>query len=299
MRCKAEQRNEKQSGNAYGICEKCRCLLRCRKGGAFFEYFAVFSYHTVYVYGDSNARNRVERPKSSVLYGVFACGGICHRRRGVGAFFLCYSLHLSDVFFASFFCALSVLITGKIHIDGLIDTCDALGSHGEREKKLQILDDPHAGAFGIAGAVVYFLLFFGVAAELYPLLTPETAAAVFLIFAASRAMTAAQIVTMRLSKQSGLLYTFRKAASGRGTLISSAAVSLGCLAAAAASFSYAGLIPGAAGLLFCLYFRSMAARQFGGISGDLCGWLIHMQELILLLSFLPALLQLGGMADFF
>ena len=76
MRCKAEQRNEKQSGNAYGICEKCRCLLRCRKGGVFFEYFAVFSYHTVYVYGDSNARNRVERPKSSVLYGVFACGGI-------------------------------------------------------------------------------------------------------------------------------------------------------------------------------------------------------------------------------
>ena len=77
-------------------------------------------------------------------------------------FFVCYSLHLSDVFFASFFCALPVLVTGKIHIDGLIDTCDALGSHGAREKKLQILDDPHAGAFGIAGAVVYFLLFFGV-----------------------------------------------------------------------------------------------------------------------------------------
>ena len=112
-------------------------------------------------------------------------------------FFVCYSLHLSDVFFASFFCALPVLVTGKIHIDGLIDTCDALGSHGAREKKLQILDDPHAGAFGIASAVVYFLLFFGVAAELYPLLTPETAAAVFLVFAASRAMAAAQIVTMR------------------------------------------------------------------------------------------------------
>ena len=77
-------------------------------------------------------------------------------------FFVCYSLHLSDVFFASFFCALPVLVTGKIHIDGLIDTCDALGSHSAREKKLQILDDPHAGAFGIAGAVVYFLLFFGV-----------------------------------------------------------------------------------------------------------------------------------------
>ena len=52
-------------------------------------------------------------------------------------FFVCYSLHLSDVFFASFFCALPVLVTGKIHIDGLIDTCDALGSHGVREKSFR------------------------------------------------------------------------------------------------------------------------------------------------------------------
>lgn len=137
------------------------------------------------------------------------------------------------------------------------------------------------------------------AAELYPLLTPETAAAVFLVFAASRAMAAAQIVTMRLSKQSGLLYTFRKAASGRGTLISSAAVSLCCLAAAAASFSYAGLIPRLRDCFSVFIFVPWRRDQFGGISGDLCGWLIHMQELILLLSFLPALLQLGGMADFF
>lgn len=205
-------------------------------------------------------------------------------------FYVCYSLKLSPAFFAAVFCTLPVLITGKIHIDGLIDTCDALGSHGTREKKLQILDDPHAGAFGIAGAVVYFLLLFGTAAELYPRLTPETAAAVFLIFAVSRAVTAAQIVTIELSKKSGLLHTFRKAASRRGVLISSAGVCLCCLAAFAAAFSCMALVPAAAGLLFCLYFRSMAVRQFGGISGDLCGWMIHMTELILLLSFLPALL---------
>lgn len=205
-------------------------------------------------------------------------------------FFLCDSLHLSNFLFAAFFCALPILLTGKIHIDGLIDTCDALGSHGTKEKKLQILDDPHAGAFGIAGAIIYFLLFFGVAAELYPRLTPKTAIPVFLIFAASRAVTAVQIVTMELSKQSGLLYTFRKAASRRAALLSSAAVLLCCFAVTAAFFSYASLIPIAAGLFFCLYFRWMAARNFGGISGDLCGWLIHMQELILLLSFVAVLL---------
>ena len=62
---------------------------------------------------------------------------------------LCRMFSVSDFLYAALFCALTVLITGGIHIDGLIDTSDALGSHGTKEKKLQILADPHAGAFGI------------------------------------------------------------------------------------------------------------------------------------------------------
>lgn len=204
-------------------------------------------------------------------------------------FFACSRLELSAVFFAAFFCALPALITGKIHMDGLIDTCDALGSHGTREKKLEILEDSHAGAFGIAGAILYVLLFAACAAEAYPYLTPVSAAAVCLSFAASRALTAIQIVTMDLSKDRGLLFTFRRAASKKAVLLSAAAVQALCLAAETAVFSAAALFPAAAGLLFSLYFRRTAKKHFGGISGDLCGWMIHMQELMFLLSFLPAL----------
>lgn len=42
-----------------------------------------------------------------------------------------------------------LLVTGGIHIDGFSDTMDALSSHAERQKKLEIMDDPHIGAFGV------------------------------------------------------------------------------------------------------------------------------------------------------
>ena len=45
--------------------------------------------------------------------------------------------------------ALPLLITGGIHLDGFCDTVDALSSHQSRERKLEILKDPHIGAFAL------------------------------------------------------------------------------------------------------------------------------------------------------
>ena len=42
-----------------------------------------------------------------------------------------------------------VLITGGIHLDGLLDTADALSSWQTRERRLEILKDSHAGALAI------------------------------------------------------------------------------------------------------------------------------------------------------
>ena len=49
------------------------------------------------------------------------------------------------------FTLIPIMITGGIHMDGFMDTMDALGSWGDREKKLEILKDSHAGAFAILG----------------------------------------------------------------------------------------------------------------------------------------------------
>lgn len=42
-----------------------------------------------------------------------------------------------------------VWVTGALHLDGLCDLADALGAaHGDRSRLLQVLEDPHVGAFG-------------------------------------------------------------------------------------------------------------------------------------------------------
>lgn len=52
-----------------------------------------------------------------------------------------------------------LLVTGGIHIDGFSDTMDALSSHAERQKKLEIMDDPHIGAFGVRWIIVYMMIY--------------------------------------------------------------------------------------------------------------------------------------------
>ena len=69
------------------------------------------------------------------------------------------------VFRAAVLTVLPVLLSGGIHMDGYMDTCDAIHSYGSREKRLEILKDPHVGAFAVIGAFVYFILDFGIWSE--------------------------------------------------------------------------------------------------------------------------------------
>ena len=49
-------------------------------------------------------------------------------------------------FYAMIFVMIPVFLTGGIHLDGLLDTSDAIHSYQPRERKLEILKDSHAGA---------------------------------------------------------------------------------------------------------------------------------------------------------
>ena len=188
---------------------------------------------------------------------------------------LCRMFSVSDFLYAALFCALTVLITGGIHIDGLIDTSDALGSHGTKEKKLQILADPHAGAFGIAGVVLYFLVLYGTAVQLRQsgaLENTGSIAAVFSSFLISRALTAIFVVYLPPSKKSGLLYTFSSVAAVKAVTVSSIAVLALCAVLIVRNPGVSALLPAAAAALCAAYFVRMVKkkvrRHFGEISAD-------------------------------
>jgi adenosylcobinamide-GDP ribazoletransferase len=51
-----------------------------------------------------------------------------------------------------------LLLTGALHADGLADTCDAVFGHASPERRLEIMRDPRAGAFGVVGLVCVIVL---------------------------------------------------------------------------------------------------------------------------------------------
>ncbi|MDW2799046.1 adenosylcobinamide-GDP ribazoletransferase [Clostridium boliviensis] len=173
-----------------------------------------------------------------------------------------------------------VVVTGGIHMDGLLDVIDAKSSHGETEKKLEILKDPHTGAFAIIGCGVYFLLYLAFFMEMKPAMIP----AYCITFVITRALSGLSVVTFPMAKKSGLAAAFSDGAHKRvvGTvMVLYLVITLmglwilagtgGLLAVSALSF-----------LVFLYYYR-MAKREFGGITGDLAGYFLQILELVLVM----------------
>ncbi|MEY8353782.1 adenosylcobinamide-GDP ribazoletransferase [Lachnospiraceae bacterium 54-53] len=175
--------------------------------------------------------------------------------------------------------ALPVLVTGGIHMDGLLDVIDARASYGDKEKKLEILKDPHTGAFAIIGCGVYLLLYLAAFQELRPDMIP----AYCLVFVLTRALSGLAVVTFPKAKKSGLAAAFSEAAQKRTVGI----VMAGYLAAAEWGIWYLGGAAAAAvtfwlSLFVYLHYYRMAKREFGGITGDLAGYFLQICELALL-----------------
>lgn len=55
---------------------------------------------------------------------------------------------------------LPILYTGGIHMDGFMDTCDALGSHASRERKLEIMKDSHVGSAAVLWTILYVMVYY-------------------------------------------------------------------------------------------------------------------------------------------
>lgn len=175
-----------------------------------------------------------------------------------------------------------VLVTGGIHMDGFLDTLDARCSYGDKEKKLEILKDPHTGAFAILGACVYFMLYGACLIQLFAdgHKGQEMAVAAFcLVYPLERAFSGYSVASFPCAKNSGLVRTFSDAAHKQVTkavLLLWTAVLLGLLVLT--GWLTAAAVFGTGGLVFW-YYRHMSEKEFGGITGDLAGWFLQVFEL--------------------
>ena len=124
--------------------------------------------------------------------------------------YLAKFLGIGNILFAGIATIIPVIISGGIHIDGFCDTVDARSSHQSAERKLEILKDPHIGAFALIYCVVYFIAVFSFWTEIN--INMDTIIFIALGFMLSRAFSAVSIVTFKCSKNSGLAYMFSNAA---------------------------------------------------------------------------------------
>ncbi len=200
-----------------------------------------------------------------VFYGIFFLKEWC-TACGMGVHEFTFTVLLA---------AAPVWITGGIHMDGFMDTQDALSSCQTRERRLEILKDPHAGAFAILSCALYLLCYTGICVSL----TRDSIGVVALGFVLSRSLSGLSVVAFPKAKGSGLAVAFAENAAKRtvGAVLSGYVLLLGAaMIFVGKGAGFAAIL--AAGIVFGAYYR-MAMKNFGGITGDLAGYFLQMCEI--------------------
>ena len=168
------------------------------------------------------------------------------------------------------------LLTGFLHLDGYIDTSDAVLSRRSPEDKLRILKDPHLGAFSVIMIAILFLLQFAAA---YTVLDGEKAIVLLVVIATlSRCCGALSILSLPAMEQSGYAKMFKQNIR-IAHYIFCYLVAIVAVAAAYWLAGWQGLIVAAATVLGSIGALAYAYKEFKGTSGDLTGFALVIGEL--------------------
>ncbi len=172
-----------------------------------------------------------------------------------------------------------VAVTGGFHLDGFMDTEDALCSFASGEKKLEILKDPHIGAFAVISLVKYLLIY--AAAVTAILLSEKSGTSQVLIlgmtFVISRSLSGLTSIMLKKAKKEGMLFNESK---NRQTL-SKICLCMFLIAALLIMFLSNALCGAAVTVAFALctvVYRHRAYKEFGGVTGDTAGYFLTVSE---------------------
>lgn len=210
----------------------------------------------------------------------------------LGWLYAAMRLQLETVLYGVVAALLPMLVTGGIHMDGFTDTSDALCSYGDRDKRLEILKDPHIGAFGVMYFAALLLLQCGLYSQFFSV--PALMPVLVVGFALARTIGGGAIVWLPCAKNSGLAHTFAEGSDRKPVRIAMVVEGIMCLLGIA-SFSpvCAAVLVAVLAVLLPLY-RRFCLHTFGGVTGDLAGFAITLSETgILLLCTVGGLLMRG------
>lgn len=190
-------------------------------------------------------------------------------------------LHIGMPAFLLLAASIPLIVTGGFHLDGFMDTMDALHSYQTRERKLEILKDPHIGAFSVISLMGFFLLY---SAFLSEVKGQKAFLIVSMGFVLSRVLAGISILTFQKAKKEGMLQVAAHTAQKKvvlSFLIVELLLTMAAMLYISVGYGIAAIL--AAGFVL-LYYRWMSYRQFGGITGDLAGFFVTVSELFIAMA---------------
>jgi adenosylcobinamide-GDP ribazoletransferase len=207
---------------------------------------------------------RVDRPVAAVAMAVAPAVGAALGAVLGGLLWLLRELGLPALVAAAVTVAAAALLTRGLHLDGLADTVDALGSYRSGDQALEIMKKPDIGSFGVTAIALTLLV--QTAA-----LAGATVATVVVAWAAGRlAIPVACRRGVPAARPQGL------GALVAGTVPVPVAALLAVIVAGAATAATAdrpwqGPVAVAAAMVVVVLLVRHAVRRFGGITGDVLG----------------------------
>lgn len=187
----------------------------------------------------------------------------------------CQQFGIGKMCFAFVGLAIILLVTGGIHMDGYMDTMDALHSYGSREKKLEILKDSHIGAFAVIMTVLYVLIAAGAYSEIKNYSVMASFCGSYFL---SRIFSAIAVVSFPCAKKEGTLYMFADAAQEKIVKRSLYAELAFCVLWQILMNPKAGIMQLICALAVFGYYYYKSKKEFGGITGDLAGYFVTLCE---------------------
>jgi adenosylcobinamide-GDP ribazoletransferase len=186
------------------------------------------------------------------------------------------ALHAPALVLGGVVVGLGALLTRGLHLDGLADTVDGLGSYAGRERALEIMRAPDVGPFGVVALVLTLLVQAGAVAALAG--RPLALAAALATGRLAVTLACRDVPAARPDGLGALV-----AGSVRLPELAAGVAGVGGLAVLAAA-GWLGPVAVLAGLAAALLVLWHAWRRLGGITGDVLGALVEVGQTVALVG---------------
>ena len=164
--------------------------------------------------------------------------------------------------------------SGCLHLDGWMDTVDAVFSRRDLDERRMILKDPHVGAFGVLSVACLFVVHFS---ALYTVLDANKAfIGLFFLCVLSRAATGIALLNNPPISGAGYMATFQKGKRPAhtiwlvGVVMATLAITI--------FIHWKVTLACTVALLTAFLTEKYLLRQMQGLSGDLCGCILTLIE---------------------